>query len=90
MSNKLKKISSSVWEWFVKDGIPLIIVWVWTVSAVICANLITGCAQLSEMFPEATKEASTVAPELRDVTDRKAAETIKKGKGEAVEKVEKL
>ena len=90
MTNKLKKIPSSVWEWFVNDGIPMIIVWVWTVSAVICANLITGCAQLSKVFPETAKEAATVSPELREVVDKKGAETIKKGKAESIKKIEKL
>ena len=54
------------------------------------ANLITGCAQLSRVFPETTKEAATVSPELREVADKKGVKVIRKGKAEAVKKVEKL
>ena len=53
-------------------------------------GLMTGCSTARKLFPEATKEATTVAPELQKVTDKKAAETIRKGKAEAVEKVERL
>ena len=54
------------------------------------AGLITGCATARKLFPEATKEASTVAPELQQATDSKAAETIKKGKAEGLDRLEKL
>ena len=90
MTNKLKKISRSVWEWFKDDAIPFIIVWVVVLFAAVCANIITGCAQLSKIFPETAKEAATVSPELREVVDKKGAETIKKGKAEGIKKIEKL
>lgn len=51
---------------------------------------VTGCATAKKLFPEATTEAESAAPEVRQAADKKAAKTIRKGKEEAVEGLEKL
>lgn len=56
----------------------------------VVASLVTGCAVISRILPETTKEATSAAPEIQEAVDSKGVEVIDKGKDETVRRLNKL
>ena len=56
----------------------------------ILASLVVGCATISRILPETTKEATSVTPEIQEAADAKGVKVIETGKKETIKRLNKL